>query len=207
MLGYDVAFNPLVVDAAGDLHIAYTVDLGGGVAQDYELRLATYRFGAWSLEPLDRGPYAGERTAMVMDPEGMLQLIYGSGEDRDLWHAFGSPGAWTRELLPVDPYVVVGDSVAMDAAGRIHVSHTQVTEVDHRILYTSNVTGDWITETVNDDECVSGYGSWTSIALGDVVHILFAANPSWGDPFLQHAYQVPAVVDGIDQDCDGIADE
>lgn len=66
--------------------------------------------------------------------------------------------------------------------------------------------GAWTTDVVSD-QCSAGHGEWTSIRADDVVHILFA-RPSFPDGgALEHATSVDPVFDGVDQDCDGIADE
>lgn len=130
-------FPSLVVDAHGDLHVAYYEHVGGNTGV---VRYARRSAGSWvyaqvdSLRDVMLG-FSGARrnVALAVDDDGLLHVAYG---DRSLVkYARGTPGNWTFET------VVDERGTATELGQQVDLSLCDVDGTSHVVYYVRGVAG------------------------------------------------------------------
>jgi hypothetical protein len=124
----------------------------------------------------------------VLDAAGARHVVF---QDAGVFHATDASGAWVIEL-------VAGGgtpSIDVDAGGALHVA--LIDAVDG-VLHARLAAGVWVTEVVD----ASGADQTTDIAVGPdgIIHLAHMTDAGR----LRHAASQPGVLDGMDDDCDGV---
>ncbi|MCP5094047.1 MAG: hypothetical protein GY943_00690 [Chloroflexi bacterium] len=166
--GYYVyhSLTDIAVDSTGIPHISYR-----GIGRD--LRYATIQGGIWITEVIRPGTVARE-TAIALDSNDRPHICFSfrDGSDEDLYYANKITDTWT--IVPVDAVykasVGMECDIAIDDNDKVHISHRWWNSRD--LKYTTNVSGDWVTEVVDTNNV-----AWdrTAIAVDsyDKVHIAY----------------------------------
>lgn len=151
-------FTTATVDADGDVgrHTATVIATDGTIHILYQdagredLEHASRGAGGlWSLETVDTEEGVGHYASAVFDASGALQVAYHQdavrrdaagriiGTDRRLLLATRpTAGAgWSTRVLDEDDFVGLHSAIAIDTAGRLHVTYWDQTHEDLRHLY------------------------------------------------------------------------
>jgi hypothetical protein len=160
----DVGYwNDLALDGAGRPHISYR-DL-----VNRSLEYAHYDGTAWQVETVDggggTGGDVGSCTSLALDGAGRPHISYYDQGQADLKYAHFDGATWQIETVDAGGLNGDGDvgqytSLALDGAGRPHISYLDADEADLKYAF-RDATG-WHVETVDREGRV---GRWTSLAL------------------------------------------
>ncbi len=172
----------IALDASERAHISYLDDTNG------TLKYATNASGAWVVETIGPASIDGSYTSIALDGSGGAHICY-LAADSSLGYATKVSGTWTTETVAANGRAV--SSIAVDAAGKVHISHAGGE-------YATNASGSWVTEEFDPS------GGWgTSIALdgankahicyratGDAYSFMYATNASgaWATEILDQSW-------------------
>lgn len=146
----------LAIDGTGAAHVAFA-----GPAPAYGLQYATNRGGSWTSRVLEDGSILS--VAIAVDGNGKVHLVY-SNNAGELKHASDATGAWSSEMLE-DEGGPSHASLALDSAGRAHVSYTDG-RYGGELHYLSNASGTWRMAVVDSADYDHGGGlTDTAIAV------------------------------------------
>jgi hypothetical protein len=158
--GY-VSINDTVIriDSQDNIHIAHS--------NGEWLRHATNVTGSWVNSIVENIGGNGGSLSMVLDSSGTAHLSYVCKGlptyPTTLSYAYGIPGAWTVwRLDPLGNMWHEGTSIALDAAGKVHISYYN-DDVDD-LMYITNAPGRWIKEKVDS----GAYGMGIDNAIGSI---------------------------------------
>jgi hypothetical protein len=133
----------LVLDAAGDPHVAYIVGTGSEI--DYAVRSG----GVWSSEPIDVIP-AGQQTleaSLALDSSGQPHVAYDELFDVGMHYAVKDASGWSS--IVIDPGQRWDPALVVDSND---VPHMVFYDAEHgALIYASKTSGAWCVETVEDD--------------------------------------------------------
>ena len=104
---------------------------------------------------------------IAVDTKNHPHIAYGSDH---LYYSYYNGSSWTTKTVDSSPGVGSYASLALDSAGKVHISYFDAT--NFTLKYATNASGDWVKKTVDN----SGYvGMYTSIAVdnSDKVHISY----------------------------------
>jgi hypothetical protein len=144
----------LAIDGTGAAHVAV-----GGPAPAYGLLYATNRGGSWTSSAVD-GSYVLS-VAIAVDGNGKVHLVY-SNNAGELKYTSDATGAWTTDVLE-DEGAPSHASLALDPAGRAHVSYTDG-RYGGELRYLTNASGSW-RMAVLDSADYDYYGGQTDTAI------------------------------------------
>jgi len=132
------------------------------------------RTGSWVTTRLSIVPDDAYQIRIAVAPNGSLHLSYST--DEKAWYATNETGTWVRRRL--DFSFGMNSTLALDANGKVHLLFEQCTNdagegfcVDGGIYYQTNVSGDWVTTHITNDEA-----DWAQDLLVDAagkVHLVF----------------------------------
>jgi hypothetical protein len=115
----------IAVDLAGTAHVAWHDLPSGG------LYYSTNGSGTWVTSPLDVVPgmdLGGHCAIAVHRPTGRLHVAYYDAMNGDLKYARKDPGGvWVRKVLDATGDVGSHASIAVDAAGAVHIAYRDET--------------------------------------------------------------------------------
>jgi threonine dehydrogenase-like Zn-dependent dehydrogenase len=141
-------WQTVVVDAAGDVgeYISLAVDPGGAVHVAYsdntdgDLEYATCATGCdvvdnWHTATVDAAGSVGWFTSLALGPGGQLHVSYYDLTNEDLKYATCAAGCtdganWHAATVDAPENAGGFTSLALDAAGRVHVSYYDLTNTD-----------------------------------------------------------------------------
>jgi hypothetical protein len=132
----------LGVDATGVAHIAYA-----GGSPDYGLKYATNGGGTWSISTLDS--HAIEHVSLAVDLNAKVHITY-DNNGYQLKYAHGVTGAWTIEVLEETNFVWSRPVLALDAAGKAHVSYIVSLRPGSELTYATNASGSWQASAIDN---------------------------------------------------------
>jgi hypothetical protein len=151
----DVGRSPsVVVDQAGVLHVGYIY--GNGEAVRYA------RFdGAWDIQTVHSG---GPRWVQIdLAPDGSPRLLYFDYPLAEVQTAVHTGEGWQISGLQAPDTYAAGYSIALDAAGVVHISFV---DDDLGLIYSSHPGSVWLPISV-DATTAHEPGEWQSALLLD----------------------------------------
>ena len=142
---------------AGTLHVSY---VAGGV-----LTYARYDGAAWVTATVDGAGPSGENTALAVDAAGRPHIAYCKADPSwspcvELRYASYDGAAWVTATVDSTSGAGRNPSLALDAAGRPHVSYQGPPGYSLKYAYHDGAA--WHVETVDDG---AGAGAYSSLAL------------------------------------------
>jgi hypothetical protein len=195
----DWGWPAIAVAPDGVVHVLYGA---------YELRHVAGELGSWETETVpDAG--RGDQSSLAIGDDGTLHVAtadQGSYDDRTddrvVYATLPPGGEWSVEDVDADMYwegFRFGVSLALDPVGRPQVAYHDATHSD-LVYATRSEDGVW-TRTVAVGDGDTGYDPALAIDSDGVAHVAFDDDGS-GEVRL-----VSFRADGVDDDCDGVADE
>ncbi len=195
--------SAIAVDPDGVAHVIWGA---------YGLMYASNASGDWTWEAVPAGG-RGEGSSMQVDADGALHVATADAaglddrtDDRLLYLTLPAGGEWAVEEVDVDMYwergrLMAGErpSLGLGPDGRVHVAYHDATHAD-LVWAVRGPEGGW-TKTVLYDEGATGYEPSLAIDSAGVVHVAFVDDASL------EVRRISFQPDGVDDDCDGTADE
>ena len=131
-----------------------------------ELRYASWNGAEWLTATIDDAGYAGEYASLALDSAAQPHVAYCRYEPLTLFncaelryaHLDGSD--WTVDVVDEMGAPGAFASLALDGAGRPHITYRSATADELRYAYLDGAT--WLTATVDDG---FGAGYWSSLAI------------------------------------------
>ena len=163
--------NAMAIDVQGRPHLVYGQN---------NLYHAYLNNGQWVIETVDAQPGVGSAAAIAIDAAGGIHVTYpdntgviNDSKQKAVKYATNSSGIWTVESIPVDVFgwgIATFASIAVDSQKKAHIAY--YFNYEERLDYLTNVTGQWVTQTV---ERVDRTGQYNDIAVdsNDRVHISY----------------------------------
>ena len=155
----------LALDESGNMYISYY----DPVAQD--LRLATDAAGVWEISIVDTAGDVGQNSSIAVR-DGLIHIAYFDWTNNALKYACGSEKGWSFSVINTNIADTDTDtSIAADSLGNAHVTYYH--EINDRLDYAANASGEWVIETPAPDVA----GGWTSkiiVDADDFLHIGFS---------------------------------
>ncbi len=120
------SYNSLAVGADGGVRIAYVA------AQAGELRFASRPAagGPWTTETI-AGPGPFTYPSLALDDAETAQLAYFDAGAARAMYVWGGPGAWNQAVIDNGPDAGGRTSLALDAAGWVHVAYAGAASLRH----------------------------------------------------------------------------
>ena len=141
----------------------------------YYLMYATNTSGSWTRETIDEITSSGG-TSIAIDKSNSIHISYFDGSffaGGDIKYATNSSGSWTISTIEREAASSDTPSIAIDASGSAHVSYTNgdFWSATYNLKYATNVTGTWLTTTVD-----AGGNSSIALDTGGKAHISYGHN-------------------------------
>ncbi len=114
----------LVLDAAGNPHVAYSLHACWGSSP---IKYAVREDGTWSFSTVDGNVYSSADCCLVLDTTGAPHVVYGtgysmSGGNSELRYAhLDDGGNWVVEVIDADGDAGEINGLALDSQGYLHV--------------------------------------------------------------------------------------
>jgi hypothetical protein len=173
-----IGATSLALDATDKAHISYfNKEERLGYAKHYPNTLVN-PINPWTIETADGSTTVGRYSALALDAVGHAHIAYWDEDNGYLRYATNASGEWIS--TDIDDMGDVGwyPAIVLDAAGKAYVSYAYIyygsepSDTSMNLRYATNVSGVWVTETVDDTDLV---GEYTSIALdsSDKAHISY----------------------------------
>ena len=151
------------------------------------LYCAYHNGSKWNYQTVDSSPGVGYYTSIALDAAGKVYISYYDRTNYDLKYATNASGSWVTTTVDSSGDVGKYTSIALDKSGNVHISYAAAGASNYDVVlkYATNVSGSWVTTTVDSrkhtDEYISIIGEYTSIAVdtSGKVHI------SYFDEYLQ----------------------
>ena len=159
------------VDPSDQLHVAFS-KYAGGVGLLYGI--FDHATKSWSLAPAVLTSDVGNVSLALRDSSGTIipSLAYSAASSPyELYVATRDPdlGTWHIQVV-YDDYRTESPSIAVDAAGKLHVSFYE--SVGDNLMYATNASGVWVSEYV-DVVGIVGLYSAIVIDAGDIPYIVY----------------------------------
>lgn len=155
------------IDSAGRFHVVYS---DGWVN---ETRYATNISGSWVIEKFPSSPpgllpFPPPRGSVAVDGSGRVHFVYYEGQQ--IMYAQRDQSGWQKTAIDNAPGPTLSNvpsvSIALDAAGRCHVSYWFSTSSYESFLkYATNASGTWSSEIVDPRGSTGSGYQHSSIAL------------------------------------------
>lgn len=161
--------NALALDVSGNVHIGYYD--GTYVATNQlvdDLKYATNVSGDWAIEVIDSHADSRGDVAIAIGPGDSIHISYTRGYPYGLKYATTSFGSWTTEDIDTSVYAGDYSSIATDSFGKVHISYGL-----GELRYTTNTSGVWQSEIVDDSGTTVGYFNSIAIDSSDKMHISY----------------------------------
>ena len=185
--------SSITVDSSDKVHIAYRD------ATTTDLKYASNASGTWVTTAVDAtgvGPKDGFRSeegafnSIAVDSLGNAHISYRDLATSDLKYATNASGSWVTTTVDFDvgwseigmfTFSITGyTSIAVDNSGKLHIGCIG----EEGLKYSTNVSGSWVTETVDSD------GEFdVSIAVDSLgnVHIIYRRAEPYGYAYATNA--------------------
>ena len=160
---YAAFHSSMAMDDSGKMHIAYYH------MRSHKLKYATNASGIWQTTSIDDD---GRETSIAVDSNNYVHIIYyAKATESGLKYATNSSGSW--EVKTLDPEVDVdfvydsSTAISVDSTGKAHVCYYYATNTP--LKYASNVSGNWMSEIIDNDGCAGDI----SVDSSDDIHIVY----------------------------------
>jgi hypothetical protein len=170
----------LKLDASGVPHIAYRFYSGRTI------RYASPAESGWTFDDFERDENIENDITLALDAADTPHVAYYdgffTGEPHDLKYARFDGNTWQTVLVDAPGQVGRGSAIALDTAGRPHISYYDETNV--RLKHAHFDGASWTTTPIDDVEFIA-FNFRTAVAVDsqDRVHIVYSAyhfvNPNW----------------------------
>lgn len=169
----DVQSTSIALDALDHSHISYQNGRFIGVGQQVgDIKYATNASGSWSTAIIDNvGSVIRASTSIAVDTADVVHIGYYVSGHSEVKHATNTAGIWGSEVIDTNANVSTV-SLALDAAGRVHLVHDDYVD----LLYANNAAGVWTAEvvgSVNTDKAVA-----LAVDSLNAVHIAYYFQPT-----------------------------
>jgi hypothetical protein len=148
----------LLVNTDGNLHAAY-YDFNS-----YRLRHAMKASGVWIAETIVPNSMNGGNVSMTHDAANHLHLIY--RPSGNMTYMTDATGAWTSQVIcsHLGYFDRSTYAIAVGSSGEVHIAYYDYTypSATGVLKYVTNVSGAWVTETVDS---MGDVGMYTAIAI------------------------------------------
>lgn len=141
-------FSSLALDSLGRVHMSY-YDASNG-----SLKYATNLSGVWNPQVIDAFGYAGVYSSLKVDSADKIHITYIKG--LVLKYATNASGNWVITTLDSNAYAGANATLALDANDKVHVvyNHTDFQTETMRLKYVTNVSGNWVMQTLSGNSVV-----------------------------------------------------
>ncbi|MCA9758034.1 MAG: hypothetical protein KDA27_19735, partial [Candidatus Eisenbacteria bacterium] len=165
-------FSTLALDSNDEPHILYR-DVTN-VRPKYAVRSN----GVWAIETLPQTDVGA--MDLVLDAQDAPHVSMYYTPSVDLLYATKATGSWVVETVETTGNTGPANSIALDSAGRPHISYDQFDAVAMLRHAYRTTNGVWIRETVDSGPAVA---QTTSIAItpGDEIHIAYSVGGATDD--------------------------
>jgi hypothetical protein len=159
------------VDPSDEIHVAFSKSTGG-----YGLLYGIFdpATKSWSLAPEVLTSDVGHVSLALRDSSGTIipSLAYSAAATPyELYVATRDPdlGTWNLQVV-YDDYHTDRPSIAVDSAGKLHVSFYEYT--GKNLMYATNASGAWVSEYV---DVAGSVGEFSAIVVdaGDIPYIVY----------------------------------
>ncbi len=154
--------SDIAIDGNGRIHITHWEWSGGNLLYSFK-----DDNGAWSTEELVDGGVAWDKTALVVDKQGTVHILYSDGSQ--IMHIAGQPQDFSDpEIVAPCPGSACGPALAIDTHNHLHVTYG----FGNELRYGTNKFGEWKTEAIATDVAVAEHHAIT-IDQNNYVHISY----------------------------------
>ncbi len=161
-------YTSIALDSSGKVHISY---------EDWEnLKYATNASGSWATEEVADG---GEYTSIALDSSDKVHISHAGSFSSGLQYSTNASGTWVTVKIgnfQGFPFSFGNDenwpqtSIALDSSGIVHIGH--LSRIGQSLEYSTNATGTWQTETVDNSSYTGTYASLAIDTSGNI-HISY----------------------------------
>ncbi len=165
-------WNIAVVDSFAGEYVSLALDPGNRAHISYRsaagVAYATNASGSWKISIIDSAAGRWGKTSIAVDTEGAVHVSYYDYTNGRLTYATNASGTWVTSV--VDGAGGWTNALALDAAGKVHISYVSGSS-PYVLMYATNSSGSWVTRFLS-----AGIIAGTSIAVdsADAVHIGYA---------------------------------
>jgi hypothetical protein len=166
------SYTSLAVNSLGNAYISYYDETNGA------LRYVTNATGIWVAEEVDNAGDVGWYSSLAFDKAGKVHISYYDNDTKHLKYATKatSTSVWVPITVPDPAAAKYGSytSLAVDAAGKAHISYYDETNSTLRYVTNATSTGTWAAEEV--DGTAGGNCGWYSsldVDTAGKVHISY----------------------------------
>lgn len=138
----------------------------------------------WVVETVEVRDDSGVAPSLVVDASGFAHVTYSDLVWGRIRYATNASGAWGVETA-IDSSGDLSD-LAIDADGFAHIAYAATHEGEIGLDYTTNASGEWVSEIV-DDEAWSGITSSIQMSDSGTLHVVYLLSPPFGGYVLRHA--------------------
>ena len=135
----------MVLDPAGNAHVAYSPGYGHGPGLMYAKRVGT----SWTLDSTAAPGENGAYPSICVDVYGRPHIsFYATSMGYGVGYAWKAADGWHREMAIPDGYP---SSLVLDAEGHAHIAAWALDSPSyHHLRYATNATGAWAVESFPD---------------------------------------------------------
>lgn len=134
----------LAVDAAGDVHVAYSRDNPAAQGNESETIISYARRsgdGTWDIQLVEDYLIVRDRVDLAVAPDGTPHIVMAEDMFSAIWHTTLADGAWDDEVVDDVGDVGWGHAIAVDEYGRPHVSY--VDREQRQVRYARRISAGW----------------------------------------------------------------
>ncbi len=169
-VGWDTA---IAIDSSDNVHISYLYyDYDSA---DGDLKYATNATGSWVTSTVDSSGSVGRYLSIAIDSTDNAHISYFDETNIDIKYATNASGSWVTETVdgfPSNNFFQWDTSIALDSSDNVHICYHYTLDgfeiITEGLKYASNVSGLWVTETVDFDTVFLGIvdtGKYNSMAI------------------------------------------
>lgn len=170
-------FSSIALDSAGKIHISYG-----------DSRYATNASGVWTTETVGEAFLVEGYPSIAVDSADQVHIAYVDATDRDariVKYVRKVSDSWVTEI--VDSVQASACSIVLDSTDKAHITYSAWSDDDVFLRYATNVSGAWVTATVEPGLYYSTVHAWIALDSSDKVYISYTGSSGPLPPFLGDA--------------------